>query len=296
MNIKFLEAFVWVARLQSFKAAAEKLHATQAGISGRIATLEEQFGARLFERERRGVSLTFAGSELLPYAERMLSLEQEMMDRMRRSDGLAGTLRIGVVETVEQIFLSDLLITFSEQHPEVEIELVTGTTPFLREELLRGLLDCVIISEEIFQGFVESVPLGQLEMNWVASPKLAKSLPPGRVEFSLLCTLPVIAFHKESRLYRSIAQHTSANAVKKHCLSSLPAMVKLAIAGAGCSPLPHILIQQELATGALVRLEVEPPLAPLPLFACIRLDPVVPAAERLVGIAQQLFPTAGTAT
>ena len=84
MNIKFLEAFVWVARLQSFKAAAEKLHTTQAGISGRIATLEEQFGSRLFERERRGVSLTFNGSELLPYAERMLSLEKEMMEKMKR--------------------------------------------------------------------------------------------------------------------------------------------------------------------------------------------------------------------
>ncbi len=40
MNVRFLEAFVWVARLGSFRAAADKLHTTQAGISSRIATLE----------------------------------------------------------------------------------------------------------------------------------------------------------------------------------------------------------------------------------------------------------------
>ena len=48
MNVRFLEAFVWVAKLGSFKAAAEKMHTTQAGISSRIATLEEQFGVREF--------------------------------------------------------------------------------------------------------------------------------------------------------------------------------------------------------------------------------------------------------
>ena len=62
MNVRFLEAFVWVAKLGSFKAAAEKMHTTQAGISSRIATLEEQFGVRLFDREHRGVLLTYHGT------------------------------------------------------------------------------------------------------------------------------------------------------------------------------------------------------------------------------------------
>jgi len=44
MNLRFIEAFVWVARLRSFTAAAEKLYTTQAAISARIATLEDDFG------------------------------------------------------------------------------------------------------------------------------------------------------------------------------------------------------------------------------------------------------------
>ena len=72
MNLRFVEAFLWVARLKSFKGAAEKLHTTQAAISSRIATLEEELGARLFERDNRSVTLTFRGTELVPLAERML--------------------------------------------------------------------------------------------------------------------------------------------------------------------------------------------------------------------------------
>jgi DNA-binding transcriptional LysR family regulator len=75
MNVRFLEAFVWVSKLGSFKAAADKLFTTQAGISSRIATLEQQFGVRLFERDHRAVTLTYQGSELLPYAERMIELQ-----------------------------------------------------------------------------------------------------------------------------------------------------------------------------------------------------------------------------
>jgi DNA-binding transcriptional LysR family regulator len=53
LNLRFIETFVWVARLRSFTAAAEKLYTTQAAISARIATLEEDLGVKLFERETR---------------------------------------------------------------------------------------------------------------------------------------------------------------------------------------------------------------------------------------------------
>ena len=52
MNLRFIEAFVWVARLRSFTGAAEKLYTTQAAISSRIATLENDFGVKQFERDK----------------------------------------------------------------------------------------------------------------------------------------------------------------------------------------------------------------------------------------------------
>ena len=72
MNLKFLETFVWVARLKSFRLTAEKLFSTQASISSRIAVLEDELGVKLFVRDSRGVTLTPEGDKVLAYAERMM--------------------------------------------------------------------------------------------------------------------------------------------------------------------------------------------------------------------------------
>ena len=72
MNLRFLETFVWVARLKSFRLTAEKLFTTQASVSSRIAALEADLGVKLLLRDSRGVSLTPEGGKVLEYAERML--------------------------------------------------------------------------------------------------------------------------------------------------------------------------------------------------------------------------------
>ena len=71
MNLRFVETFLWVARLGSFSAAAERLHTTQAAISNRIATLERDLGIRLFERDVRCVRLTSLGQLAVPKAEEL---------------------------------------------------------------------------------------------------------------------------------------------------------------------------------------------------------------------------------
>ena len=62
MNIRFLETFVWLAKLENFRLTAEKLHTTQAAVSSRIASLEEAFDVRLFDRNTRSATLTPAGA------------------------------------------------------------------------------------------------------------------------------------------------------------------------------------------------------------------------------------------
>jgi len=100
MNIRFLEAFVWVARLGSFKAAADKLDTTQAATSARIATLEDQFGVRLFERDKRHVALTNTGAELLKHAEEILAVSARMLDAVAERASYRGTVVAGAIESV----------------------------------------------------------------------------------------------------------------------------------------------------------------------------------------------------
>lgn len=73
MNTRFLETFLWAARLNSFSAAAERLHTTQASVSNRIAALERELGVVLFTRDVRCVNLTPAGRLALQHAEKIVN-------------------------------------------------------------------------------------------------------------------------------------------------------------------------------------------------------------------------------
>jgi DNA-binding transcriptional LysR family regulator len=286
MNLRFLEAFVWVARLRSFKAAADRLHTTQAGISGRIATLEEQFGVRLFERDRRAVTLTYDGTVLLPHAERMLDLQDRMRAAIGRPDAHSGMLRIGVIETVVHTWLPELLSRFARRYPNVTVELTSDLTPRLREALLHGTLDCAITSEEITQGFVENRRVAELPMRWATSPALAARLPARVLSFADIAEHPIISFHRESMVYRAIAQGASGCPnLRVNFFSSLAAMIDLARAGFGVAPLPLAVIRDDLANGRLVALDVEPAPAALPLVASVRADQASPLAESLAELA-----------
>lgn len=288
MNVRFLEAFIWVAKLGSFRAAAEKMHTTQAGISSRIATLEQQFGVRLFDREHRGVMLTYQGTELIPYAERIVEMQTRMMAAMGQADAFSGVLRIGVIETVAHTWLPDLLSRFAEKYPNATLELISDITTRLRDELLRGTIDCAILSEEITPGFIENRRIANFAMRWVASPGLALKFPPGRLlSFADIAQQPIISFHRESGVYRNIAQNIGSCAqLRVSYFSSLGAMVDLTRAGFGAALLPLAVIQPDLSEGKLVLLDVDPLPIALPLVASVRLEPSSPLAEAVVRMAE----------
>jgi DNA-binding transcriptional LysR family regulator len=289
MNLRFLEAFVWVARLSSFKAAADKLCTTQAGISSRIATLEEQFGARLFERDRRSVTLTLQGTELLPMAEQMLELQSRMRAAVGAPAMAAGTLRIGVMETVVHTWLPALLSRFSVRHPNITVELHSDTSPRLRDELLKGRLDVAFQTEAIAEGFVENRDIALLAMRWVAAPQLP--LAPGTLRLDDIAEQRIISFQRESIVYRSVLQ-AAGNAggerlpLRVSFFSSLAAMIELAKTGFGVAPLPVAVVQQELARGELILLDVDPPLPALPVVASQRADPGSAQIDELINLAE----------
>jgi DNA-binding transcriptional LysR family regulator len=288
MNLRFVEAFLWVARLRSFKGAAEKLHTTQAAISSRIATLEEDLGARLFERDSRSVTLTLRGTEILPIAERLLATAAEMQDAAANRSEFTGTVRIGVMETVVHTFLPALLARFSRTWPRVTIELHSDVTPCLREELLKGTLDCVLTTEEIAEGAVENRHIADLPMAWAAASDLP--VPPGPLRFADIAGFPLITFHKRSVVYRDmIAAGNDATRLRVNVFSSLAAMISLARTGFGIATLPPAVIRDDLAMGRLRLLEVTPPLNPLPVVASVRSGGATGVTEEFSRMAAEVF-------
>ena len=96
MNLKQLEAYLWVAKLGSFSKTAERLFTTQPAISSRISNLEDELGTPLFTRETGAVRLTAAGRALMSLAEDALSAVEAMRARAGLPVEAAGLLRLGV--------------------------------------------------------------------------------------------------------------------------------------------------------------------------------------------------------
>lgn len=77
MELSDLRIFLAVARTRGITRAAQELHTVQSNVSARVHALEKELGAPLFRRHARGVALTHAGEQLLPYAERISRLVDE---------------------------------------------------------------------------------------------------------------------------------------------------------------------------------------------------------------------------
>src|SRR3954462_14697185 len=109
MNLRFVEAFYWVASLKSVTRAAEKLYLTQSAMSARIAALEEELGVLLLDRRDKQFRLTVAGMRFFNHAQRLLTLQREIKGEMGSAGGAqrAVSLRIGAIESVLHSWLID---------------------------------------------------------------------------------------------------------------------------------------------------------------------------------------------
>ena len=136
MRTRDIEIFYWIAQLGSFHAAAKRLNTTQPNISARIRALEVLFGAQLFERNKKGrTTLSPQGHLLLPYAERMLRLSEEMLNKVADKVGHGGVLRLGAAESVAHTWLVNLLDVIRGTYRNLAVEVTVDTSP----RLLSGL-------------------------------------------------------------------------------------------------------------------------------------------------------------
>ncbi|KYF96587.1 transcriptional regulator [Sorangium cellulosum] len=145
MNSSDLRVFEAVARTGGIGKAALELRTVQSNVTARVRHLEEELGVRLFERHRRGVMLTSAGKQLLPYALQVGRLLTEAEEIVRRGDEPVGTLALGSLETTAALRLAPVLSAYHRAHPRVDIALRTGTTASLTADVLGRRLEGALV-------------------------------------------------------------------------------------------------------------------------------------------------------
>ncbi|CBJ35510.1 putative transcriptional regulator, LysR family (plasmid) [Ralstonia solanacearum PSI07] len=289
MNLRFLETFVWVARLRSFRLTADKLFTTQASISARIAALEDELGVRLFDRDTRGVQLTPDGHKVLEYADRMVSTLHQMQAAVAQRPGFEGRVRVGAMDSVIHTWLSPLIARTAEMFPALEIELVADSAMHLAEQLQKGSLDIAFQTDLLRAESVRNVELVRYPIHWVvaANSRLARPY----AGLADLAQERLITFVRNSRPHQDMLNLLHLNGVvspRINCVNSVAAMTRLVGDGFGVGALPTLLVRDRIEGGALTVLDIEPRLPPLPVIASWRTGAGLDVHEAIVGLARTM--------
>ncbi len=142
IELRLWRQFLAVADELHFGRAAQRLNMTQPPLTQAIAQLEALLGLKLFDRTKRSVQLTVAGTALVPEARDLLARAQALPLVARASaDGEAGRLRLAFVSTVGFDLLPRWVRAFREQYPKVQLELIEATGDVQQRALERGEID-----------------------------------------------------------------------------------------------------------------------------------------------------------
>lgn len=281
MNLRFVETFVWVARLKNITRGAEKLCLTQSAVSNRIAALEEELGVMLLDRRNPGFRLSDAGTRFLDYADRLLALQNELKNDLGTHEARAFSLRVGAVESVLHTWLIPMVDGLKKITPHIEFELTIEMTPTLNEQIKRGALDLIFSATPALGNGIINETLQPLEIVLVGPKSMA-----GHAELPLdeLLTYDLMTFQRGSQPHTAlIGALRSAGASDKHVhsISSVSALARLVESGFGLATLPVAVARQLMQRrDTLCILNTVLALAPLPIFASYWSNPTAPALKQ----------------
>ncbi|MHC9293031.1 LysR family transcriptional regulator [Mycobacterium sp. LTG2003] len=237
-DLRVLEYVLAIAREGSVSAAARHLNVTQPTISRQLRELEKRLGTQLFERGRRGLTLTAAGNAFAGRATRVLAEADSVLDDVRRAErGLAGRITIGFTGSAINGPLGNALARIRRVLAGVELNLVES---FDDADLTAGLID------KRYDVAVQRLPGHDVRLSsrlWVQEPlslfvpqkhPLAKRRPP--VDVEILESIPLIIWPRDSsaRAYDeviSICQH--AGVVPRIAAEARTVQTMLALVAAG---------------------------------------------------------------
>ncbi|PHS23310.1 MAG: LysR family transcriptional regulator [Methylophaga sp.] len=142
MELRHFRYFKVVAELQHFHKAAEKLCITQPALSNQIKQLETELNTKLFVRSGRNVKLSESGEIVLSSANRLLNeiaLLKESVNDIE--SGQLGSLKIGVLQSINALYLRNLVAEFDRKHPHIALQIEEMTNRDIEKKLVEGDID-----------------------------------------------------------------------------------------------------------------------------------------------------------
>jgi DNA-binding transcriptional LysR family regulator len=155
MDLTALDIFKTVVEQGGINKAAARLHRVPSNVTTRIKQLEEKLGTKLFAREGGRLALSAEGKVLLAYADQLLRLSSEAEAAVRNGKP-RGTLRLGALESTAAARLPPVLSKYHLLYPDVQLELVTGTSGALVNRLHSREIEAAFVAEPFNVAGLES--------------------------------------------------------------------------------------------------------------------------------------------
>lgn len=257
MELRQLNTFVTVTKLNNFTKAAAYLGYSQASVTSQIQLLEKELGVYLFDRIGKRIYLTPEGEKLLAYAKEILKLYDETKESFT-SNEVKGTIMIGASDSLCTLRLPLLLKKFHERYPTVEIVLKMKNYNDAQTALRENEIDVAFVigqkidSPEFISDLEIPEPLALLTI--LGHPLSLKNniSPEDIVPYNAILAQKGCSFRKAFEKCID-----DANLFSKYMMEvgSIQAIKQLTISGMGISLLPRIAVEDELNRKLLAELD-----------------------------------------
>lgn len=240
MLIRSLRSFLALHRYGTIVAAAEKVHLSQAAVSVQLKNMEDELGIALFVRTKRSLEFTSAGRQLVPLAEKMVSIYEEMK-AVKGGGPIGGFLSLGVINSALGGVLPQLLKEMTLKNPGLEVKIMAGISGELMMQVNRGTLDMAIVTEPP-QRFPTNLSIHYLYSEPFALLTPAEFLSQDLVQ-AFKSSTPYIAFERSTwagQLIDEFLMKRGVMAKPSMELNSLDAIAALVSQGLGISIVPLI--------------------------------------------------------
>lgn len=267
-RIELMQTFIRIVESGSLSAAAVQLGTTQPTVSRRLQALEQRLGLKLILRTTHALKLTDDGERCYAQARQLLATWHALEDELTGSnDDPIGTLRVRAPHAFGQDQLIAPLMDYLQRYPRLAVEwMLNDRTPdFVSENV-----DCAIQVGAPTDPSVVAVLLAEVPRFVVAAPALLAAHAPVK-EVTQLTQLPWLAltsfYRNEIALQRlSDGQPINLAIAPRLASDSLYAVRKAALAGMGAAIVSSWVVQEDLASGALVQLVPDWQAPPLPVW------------------------------
>lgn len=257
MNIENIEAFVYINHYGSFNKAAEVLYISQPTVTARIQSLERELDCRVFDRLGKQISLTEKGKQFLPYAQQILQIYQNGKYQIQAKGHIPNELRIGSTVSVSNYLMPHLMLHLKRRYPHITIKLTTASTEVLIDKLKSKELDLAFI-RKVVNPAIQAFPFCEdpISLYVQEGHRLAKaqstSLEDIRQETLVFFECGSLDWMRLHRVFESMEQPPKI----EYQVDNLETAKKLVLKKAGICFLPALSVQEEVAAGTLVRVDI----------------------------------------